>query len=110
VRDGGLLRGATSTFKRYDDEFLIEVLHRVCKKDYEYEREEAVRAVSARLGFATEAIRARMKSILNMSIRPGLLGYNGGCVAREVVSNHDTDPSRKDLKGASHATDRSAKG
>jgi type I restriction enzyme S subunit len=76
VRRGERLEGATPTFARYDDEFLLRVLRTVLRAGVEYDVLAAVRGVASHLGYGqvTTALRNRMEGLFRTGVRRGMLG------------------------------------
>jgi type I restriction enzyme S subunit len=76
VRRGEMLEGATPTFARYDDEFLLRVIRTVLRSGVEYDTLTAVRNVAGYLGYGqvTAAVRSRMEGLFRSGVRRGLLG------------------------------------
>ncbi|MES1242379.1 MAG: restriction endonuclease subunit S [Acidobacteriota bacterium] len=75
VRRGERLEGATPTFARYDDEFLLRVVCTVLRAGVEYDIAAVVRAVASHLGYGqvTTAVRSRMEGLLRTGVRRGML-------------------------------------
>jgi type I restriction enzyme S subunit len=86
ARRGDLLAGATPTFARYDDEFLLGVLRSVLQTGVDYDHLFAVRLVASHLGYGqvTAALRSRMEEIFRAGARKGLLTFQDGRVRRRV--------------------------
>lgn len=84
VRRGEMLVGATPTFARYDDDFLLQVLRAVLKVGVEQDAGSVVRSVASHLGYGqvTSAVRSRMESLFRRGARQGLLGLGEGKVWR----------------------------
>jgi type I restriction enzyme S subunit len=84
VRRGEMLEGATPTFARYDDEFLLLVIRTALRAGVEYDALAAVRSVASHLGYGqvTAALRNRMEGLFRTSVRRGLLGMRDGKVWR----------------------------
>jgi type I restriction enzyme S subunit len=82
VRRGERLEGATPTFARYDDEFLLQVVRTVLRAATEYDILAAVRNVASYLGYGqvTTAVRNRMEGLFRTGARRGLLGMRDGKV------------------------------
>jgi hypothetical protein len=79
VRRGEKLEGATPTFARYDDEFLLRVIRTVLRSGVEVDSLTVVRNVASHLGYGqvTAAVRNRMESLFRTGVRRGLLGMRG---------------------------------
>ena len=86
ARRGDLLAGATPTFARYDDEFLLGVLRMVLQVGVDYDRTYVVRLVASHLGYGqvTAALRNRMAEIFRAGARKGLLLVHADQVRRRV--------------------------
>ena len=83
ARRGEMLEGATPTFARYDDDFLLHVLRTtVLRAGTEHEIPAVVRSVASHLGFGqvTGAVRSRMEDVFRSGVRRGLLGMRDGKV------------------------------
>lgn len=80
VRRGERLEGATPTFARYDDEYLLHVVRTVLRGGIEYDVLAAVRSVASYLGYGqvTAALRSRMESLFLVSARRGTLVLRDG--------------------------------
>jgi len=78
------LEGATPTFARYDDEFLLHVIRAVLRPGAEYDTATAVRNVASHLGYGqvTAAVRGRMEKLFVAGARRGLLGMRDDKVWR----------------------------
>jgi hypothetical protein len=76
VRRGEMLEGATPTFARYDDEFLLRATRAVLRTGTEYDITAVVRNVASHLGYGqvTAAVRNRMEGLFRTGVRRGLLG------------------------------------
>jgi hypothetical protein len=74
ARRGELLEGATPTFARYDDEFLLQVIRSVLKPGAEHDPALVVRSVASHLGYGqvTAAMRGRMEELFRAGARKGL--------------------------------------
>lgn len=74
ARRGELLEGATPTFARYDDEFLLQVIRSVLKPGVEHDPAVVVRSVASHLGYGqvTAAMRGRMEELFRAGARKGL--------------------------------------
>lgn len=74
ARRGQLLEGATPTFARYDDEFLLQVIRSVLKPGVEQDPASVVRSVASHLGYGqvTAAMRGRMEELFRAGARRGL--------------------------------------
>lgn len=76
ARRGDRLEGATPTFARYDDEFLLHVVVRtVLRSGVEYEPLAVIRSVASHLGYGqvTTAVRSRMEDLFRTGVRRGML-------------------------------------
>ena len=84
ARQDGLLEGATPTFARYDEEFLLQTLRALMRTGAEYERGAVIRMVASYLGYGqvTAAVRNRMEVIFAAGVRRGLLAQRDGKVWR----------------------------
>lgn len=82
ARRGERLEGATPTFARYDDEFLLLAVRTVLRSGVEYDLQTVVRAVASHLGYGqvTAAVRSRMEGLLRIAVRRGLLVTRDGKV------------------------------
>jgi type I restriction enzyme, S subunit len=80
ARKGDLLTGATPTFGRYDYVFLMETVRKLVERGAEVEKDEAVRAVAAWLGYGqvTPAFRERMDRVFLWAAQEGRLEVRGG--------------------------------
>lgn len=76
VRRGDRLEGATPTFARYDDEFLLLVVRTLLRPGVEHDAQATVRAVASYLGYGqvTAAVRNRMEGLFRTGVRRGQLG------------------------------------
>jgi type I restriction enzyme S subunit len=76
ARRGDRLEGATPTFARYDDEYLLQVVRTVLRGGVEHDIQAAVRSVASYLGYGqvTAAVRNRMEGLFRNGARRGLLG------------------------------------
>lgn len=74
ARRGELLEGATPTFARYDDEFLLQVIRSLLKPGVEHDPAAVVRSVASHLGYGqvTAALRGRMEELFRAGARKGL--------------------------------------
>jgi type I restriction enzyme S subunit len=84
ARCGDLLEGATPTFARYDDEFLLHLVRGLLRPGVEYDIAAVARNVASHLGFGqvTAAMRGRMERLFVVGARRGLLVLHGGKVWR----------------------------
>ncbi|HWN41590.1 MAG TPA: restriction endonuclease subunit S [Thermoanaerobaculia bacterium] len=85
VRRGEMLEGATPTFARYDDDFLLHVLRSsILRAAVEHETAAVIRSVASHLGYGqvTGAVRSRMEDVFRSGVRRGLLGMGEGKVWR----------------------------
>jgi type I restriction enzyme S subunit len=85
ARHDGLLEGATPTFARYDDDFLLHVLRtEVLRPGVEHETAPVIKSVASYLGYGqvTTAVRNRMQDVFRSGVRRGLLGMRDGKVWR----------------------------
>ncbi|HEX3128993.1 MAG TPA: restriction endonuclease subunit S [Thermoanaerobaculia bacterium] len=82
ARRGDRLEGATPTFARYDDEYLLHVVRTVLRGGVEYDLVAVVRSVASYLGYGqvTAAVRNRMEGLLRNAVRRGALGTREGKV------------------------------
>lgn len=74
AKRGELLEGATPTFARYDDEFLLQVIRSVLKPGVDHDTAVVVRSVASHLGYGqvTAAMRGRMEELFRAGARKGL--------------------------------------
>lgn len=74
ARRGELLEGATPTFARYDDEYLLQVIRSAMKPGVEHDPAAVVRSVASHLGYGqvTAAMRGRMEELFRAGARKGL--------------------------------------
>ena len=74
AKRGDLLEGATPTFARYDDEYLLQVIRSVLKPGVEHDTALVVRSVASHLGYGqvTAAMRGRMEELFRAGARKGL--------------------------------------
>jgi type I restriction enzyme S subunit len=84
ARRGDALEGATPTFARYDDEFLLQALRAVLRSGVGYEAAAAVRLVASHLGYGqvTGALRGRMEALFREGVQRGILIVGDGKVWR----------------------------
>ncbi len=84
ARQDGFLEGATPTFARYDEEFLLQTLRGLMRMGTEYERGMVIRMVASYLGYGqvTAAVRNRMEVIFAAGVRRGLLAQKDGRIWR----------------------------
>lgn len=84
VRRGDTLEGATPTFARYDDDYLLQVLRSILRPGTQYEPGAVVRSVASHLGYGqvTGAVRSRMEELFRSGARRGLLGLGEGKIWR----------------------------
>ena len=85
ARRGEMLEGATPTFARYDDDFLLHVLRSsILRAGTEHETAAVIRSVASHLGYGqvTGAVRSRMEDVFRSGVRRGLLGMGEGKVWR----------------------------
>ncbi|HET9226731.1 MAG TPA: restriction endonuclease subunit S [Thermoanaerobaculia bacterium] len=85
ARKGEMLEGATPTFARYDDDFLLHLLRTsVLRSGNQHEVPTVVKTVAGHLGYGqvTGAVRKRMEDVFRSGVRRGLLGFNGEKVWR----------------------------
>ena len=85
ARRGEMLEGATPTFARYDDDFLLHVLRfSILRVGVEHETAAVIRSVASHLGYGqvTGAVRSRMEDVFRSGVRRGLLGMSEGKVWR----------------------------
>lgn len=75
ARRGDRLEGATPTFARYDDEFLLHVVRTVLRSGVEYEPLAVIRSVASHLGYGqvTAALRSRMEGLFRTGVLRGQL-------------------------------------
>lgn len=73
------LEGATPTFARYDDEFLLQVVRTLLRSGVEYEPLAVIRSVASHLGYGqvTAAVRSRMEGLFRTGVRRGVLVMRG---------------------------------
>jgi hypothetical protein len=76
ARRGDRLEGATPTFARYDDEFLLHVIRTVLRAGVEHDCQAVIRSVASYLGYGqvTAAVRNRMEGLFRTGVRRGMLG------------------------------------
>jgi hypothetical protein len=85
ARRDGTLEGATPTFARYDDDFLLHVLRTaVLRPGVEHDTATVVKSVASHLGYGqvTTAVRNRMEDVFRSGVRRALLGMRDGKVWR----------------------------
>ena len=85
ARKGEVLEGATPTFARYDDDFLLHLLRTsVLRSGTQHDIPTVVRTVAGHLGYGqvTSAVRNRMADVFRSGVRRGMLGFNGEKVWR----------------------------
>lgn len=85
ARKGEMLEGATPTFARYDDDFLLQLLRTtILRPGVEHDVPAVVRTVAGHLGYGqvTGAVRKRMDDVFRSGVRRGTLGMNGEKVWR----------------------------
>ncbi len=84
ARRGDMFEGATPTFARYDDEFLLHVVRSLLRPGVEYGSTAVARSVASHLGYGqlTAAMRGRMERLFITGARRGLLVLREGKVWR----------------------------
>ncbi len=82
ARRGEVLEGATPTFARYDDDFLLQVTRSLLRPGAEHDIATVVRSVASHLGYGqvTTAVRNRMEGLFRTGVRRALLGLHEGRV------------------------------
>ncbi|MFL6198959.1 MAG: restriction endonuclease subunit S [Thermoanaerobaculia bacterium] len=83
ARRDGMLEGATPTFARYDDDFLLHLLRStILRPGVEHEPAAVIKSVASHLGYGqvTGAVRNRMEDVFRSGVRRGLLGMSEGKV------------------------------
>ena len=75
--------GQTSSFARYDDDFLLHLLRStILRPGVEHETAAVIKSVASHLGYGqvTGAVRNRMEDVFRSGVRRGLLGMSEGKV------------------------------